>query len=85
VSVDTEGIRECMATLRNAPTLPDVFNKIIPLMESPNPGAQDTANIISSDQALSEKILRVVNLAFYGFLGRIWNITHALIILGLPR
>ena len=71
-----------MATLRNVPTLPDVFDKIIPLMESPNAGAQDIADIISSDQALSAKILRVVNSAFYGFPGRISNITHALIILG---
>jgi len=82
VSVDREGIRKRMATLRNVPTLPDVFDKIIPLMESPNAGAQDIANIISSDQALSAKILRVVNSAFCGFPGRISNITHALIILG---
>lgn len=82
MSVDTEGIRKRMATLRNVPTLPDVFYKIIPFMESPDTGAHDIANIISSDQALSAKILRVVNSAFYGFPGRISNITHALIILG---
>jgi putative nucleotidyltransferase with HDIG domain len=82
VSVDREDIRKRIGRLRNVPTLPDVFGKIIPLMESPNARAQDIASIISSDQALSAKILRVVNSAFYGFPRRISNITHALIILG---
>jgi putative nucleotidyltransferase with HDIG domain len=71
-----------MATLKNVPTLPGVFQKIIPLMENPNAKAQDIAHVISSDQALSAKILRVVNSVFYGFPGRISNITHALILLG---
>jgi len=82
MSVESVDIRRRMGTLRNVPTLPDVFGKIIPLMESPSAGAQDISNIISSDQALSAKILRVVNSAFYGFPGRISNISHALIILG---
>ena len=82
MSVESGDIRRRMGTLRNVPTLPDVFGKIIPLMESPSAGAQDISNIISSDQALSAKILRVVNSAFYGFPGRISNISHALIILG---
>jgi putative nucleotidyltransferase with HDIG domain len=82
MSVDGEAVRKRMAKLRNLPTLPDVFIKIFPLIDSPHASAKDIANIISSDQALSAKILRVVNSAFYGFPGRISNITHALVILG---
>jgi putative nucleotidyltransferase with HDIG domain len=82
VSVEKEAMQKRMATLKNVPTLPGVFEKIIPLMDSSDAGAEDVANIISSDQALSAKILRVVNSVFYGFPGRISNITHALIILG---
>jgi len=82
VSVEKEAMQRRMAALKNVPTLPGVFEKITPLMESSNAGAEDIANVISSDQALSAKILRVVNSVFYGFPGRISNITHALIILG---
>ena len=71
-----------MEALKNVPTLPGVFEKISRLIESSSTTAEDVANIISSDQALSAKVLRVVNSVFYGFPGRISNLTHALIILG---
>jgi putative nucleotidyltransferase with HDIG domain len=82
VSVDRESIRKRVEALKNVPTLPGVFEKISRLIDSSSTTAEDVANIISSDQALSAKVLRVVNSVFYGFPGRISNLTHALIILG---
>ncbi|NVM56976.1 MAG: HDOD domain-containing protein [Desulfobacterales bacterium] len=80
--VDKEDIRKRVEALKSVPTLPGVFEKISRLMERSGTAPQDIANIISSDQALSAKVLRVVNSALYGFPGRISNVTHALIILG---
>lgn len=71
-----------MEAFKNVPTLPGIFEKITLLIDSPSTTAEDVAKIISSDQALSAKVLRVVNSVFYGFPGRISNLTHALIILG---
>ena len=82
MSVDKESVRKRVEALKNVPTLPGVFQKISGLMESSSSAAEDIANIISADQALSAKVLRVVNSVFYGFPGRISNLTHALIILG---
>jgi putative nucleotidyltransferase with HDIG domain len=82
MSVDKERLRIRVKGLRNLPTLPDVYEKISDLVESPSTTAEEMGNIISSDQALSAKILRIVNSAFHGFPGRISSITHALIILG---
>ncbi len=82
MSVEKESIRKRVEALRNVPTMPGVFEKISRLMASPNTTAKDIANIISSDPTLSAKILRIVNSSFYGFPGRISNVTHALIILG---
>ena len=82
MSVDKESIRKRVKAFKNVPTLPGVFEKIVHLMESSNTAAEDVANIISSDQALSAKVLRIVNSVFYGFPGRISSLTHALIILG---
>jgi len=82
VSVDKESIRKRVEALRNVPTMPGVFEEISRLMASPNTTAKDIANIISSDPTLTAKILRIVNSSFYGFPGRISNVTHALIILG---
>ena len=82
MSVDIESIRKRVEAFKNVPTLPGIFEKITLLIDSPSTTAEDVARIISSDQALSAKVLRVVNSVFYGFPGRISNLTHALIILG---
>ena len=82
MTVDKESIRRRVEALKSVPTMPGIFEKISRLIESSETAAADVANIISSDQALSAKVLRLVNSAFYGFPGRISNVTHALIILG---
>jgi putative nucleotidyltransferase with HDIG domain len=82
VTVDAQIVRKRMGTLRNVPTLPGVFQRVISLMEGSSAGVKEVADIISSDQALSARILRVVNSVFYGFPRRISNIRHALVILG---
>jgi putative nucleotidyltransferase with HDIG domain len=82
MSVDKEGLKKRVKALKNVPTLPDVYEKVSRLVENPNTAAEAIAGVISSDQALSAKILRVVNSALHGFPGRISSVTHALIILG---
>ena len=82
MSVEKESIRKRVEALKNIPTLPGIFEKITHLMQRSNTAAEDIANIISSDQVLSAKVLRIVNSVFYGFPGRISSLTHALIILG---
>lgn len=79
---DVDGLKSRVKALKNVPTLPDVFEKVSRLVENPNTAAEEIAAVISSDQALSAKILRVVNSALHGFPGRISSVTHALIILG---
>jgi putative nucleotidyltransferase with HDIG domain len=82
VTVDREGIRKRLKSLKNLPTMPGVFQEINKSIQNPETTAEDIAKIISSDQALSAKILRIVNSVLYGFPRRISNIRHALIILG---
>jgi len=82
MTVDKKHIRKQVEALRSVPTMPGVFDKISRLIDTPETAAADIANAISTDQALSAKVLRLVNSTFYGFPGRISNITHALVILG---
>jgi putative nucleotidyltransferase with HDIG domain len=82
VKIDKENIRKRVEAMTSVPTLPGVFEKINRLMDSSEATAEDIAKVIASDQALSAKILRIVNSAFYGFPNRISSVTHALIILG---
>ena len=81
-TVDKESLRQKVKALKSVPTLPGVFDKVSELVADPDASAEDIGNVISSDQALSAKILKVVNSALHGFPGRISSVTHALIILG---
>ena len=64
-------------------TLPEVTVKIIDMVEDPKSTARDLHEIIKNDPALSAKILKVVNSAFYGLPGQIANMNRAIVLLGL--
>jgi putative nucleotidyltransferase with HDIG domain len=51
-------------------------------VNNPNTSADELNQLISLDQGLASKLLRIVNSAYYGFPKRISTITHAVVILG---
>ncbi len=67
------------------PTLPIVIAKINEVIRNPRTSASDVGNLISQDQVLTAKTLRLVNSAFYGFPRKISNITRAIVILGFQK
>lgn len=68
--------------IRNLPALPATFQEVNRLMESPDSSTEQIAKVISCDQALAAKVLRMVNSPIYGFPGRISSLQHALMLLG---
>ena len=64
-------------------TRAEITLKIVELVESPKSTAQDLNKIISTDPALSSRILKVVNSSFYGLPGQIASINRAIVMLGL--
>jgi putative nucleotidyltransferase with HDIG domain len=68
--------------LQDLPSLPAVVVRVMQSLNSPKTSASDLNQIISSDQALASKLLRLVNSPYYGFPRRITTITHAVVILG---
>lgn len=68
--------------MTNLPTLPGVVRHISRMVEDKKSTASDVGDMITRDQALSAKILRLVNSPVYGFPGRISTVTHALVLLG---
>ena len=74
-----KGITDQIKTL---PTLPAIVSHINQLMQNPRTSAEEVGRAIMTDQAISSRVLKLVNSAFYGFPGRIGTITHAVVILG---
>ncbi|MDD4892313.1 MAG: HDOD domain-containing protein [Phycisphaerae bacterium] len=64
-------------------TLPEITLKIIETVEDPRSTARDLHEIVMHDLALSARILRVVNSAFYGLPGQVASIERAIVMLGL--
>jgi putative nucleotidyltransferase with HDIG domain len=77
-----EFIERKIEDLSNLPTLPGVVKILTAMVESESVSAADIGGVISRDQVLSAKILRLVNSPIYGFPGRISSVTHALVLLG---
>ena len=64
-------------------TLPEVTVRILELVEDPKSTANDLHEVIKRDPALSAKILKVVNSAFYGLPAQIASTNRAIVLLGL--
>ncbi|HNY65122.1 MAG TPA: HDOD domain-containing protein [Deltaproteobacteria bacterium] len=77
-----EKIKSITKRIQGLPTLPPVVRKLTTMVESPDVTAQEVGRLISSDQVLSAKVLKLINSSFYGFPGRISSISHAVILLG---
>ena len=68
--------------LKSLPALPTTLQEVNRIMESPDASTEQIAKVISHDQALAAKVLRMVNSPIYGFPGRISSLQHALMLLG---
>jgi len=82
MTIDKKEMRLLINKISTLPTLPHVVRKLGKILENPMVSAEEVNRIISSDQVLTAKILKLVNSAFYGFPGQISTVTHAIVILG---
>ena len=69
-----------IADIGEIATLPEVTVKIIQIVENPKSTARDLHLVIKNDPALSARILKVVNSAFYGLPGQISGSDRVLIV-----
>ncbi|MEN6327220.1 MAG: HDOD domain-containing protein [Syntrophomonas sp.] len=77
--ISMESIVEAVNDL---PALPHVVVKVMELTEDPDATAQDISNVLNQDQAMTARVLKLANSAFYGFPRRIGTINDAIIYLG---
>jgi HD-like signal output (HDOD) protein len=61
-----EKLRRRLSTISNLPSPPLVFAQITKVINDPKTSVKDVAAIMSEDAAMSAKVLRLSNSAFYG-------------------
>ncbi|MBI2354630.1 MAG: HDOD domain-containing protein [Deltaproteobacteria bacterium] len=75
-------LKKLIMDTKTLPTLPGVVNKLNTMSENDKATVQEMAKIVSSDQVLSARILRLANSPSYGFY-RVSTISNAMILLGV--
>lgn len=75
-------IRSIIMNTKSLPTLPGVISKLNSLTDNDRSSIPEMARIVSSDQVLSARILKLANSPSYGFY-RVTTISNAMILLGV--
>lgn len=81
MSVDRVKAR-IMTVMRNLPPLPEATRRLLTVMRDEEASAQDVAKVLSSDQALAGKVLKLANSSFYGVANEVTTISRAVVIMG---
>jgi putative nucleotidyltransferase with HDIG domain len=71
--------------LKDLPTIPALLGKIISVVSDEDSSTQDLYKLISHDQALAERVLRVANSTFFGHSGEVKDIRQAIMFLGYNK
>lgn len=77
-----EKIKNKVQSIIQLPALPSVSMEVVEMVDNPKTSASQLGKVISSDQALTAKVLKIANSPFYGFPKKISTIDFAIIILG---
>jgi putative nucleotidyltransferase with HDIG domain len=85
MTIDTELLRKRVERLDGLPTLPSVASGLVSMTQSPQTSATQVGELISQDQSLTARVLKLVNSAYYGFPKQITTVNHAVVILGFSR
>ncbi len=75
-------MREILDNLHQLPSIPAVVQELIVSFDNPDLDSHHLAQKIGQDQALSAKVLRVANSAFYGLPRQVGSIQEAVTVLG---
>jgi putative nucleotidyltransferase with HDIG domain len=76
-------LKEFVKGMRSIPALPGVLVKLDRLTGNDRASVGEIARVVSSDQALAAKVLRLVNSPFYGFPSRVSTISNAMVLVGI--
>ncbi|RJP80314.1 MAG: HDOD domain-containing protein [Candidatus Zixiibacteriota bacterium] len=82
VSVTREEILQQLKGIRDLPTLPTVFAGILRALRNPNIPVKEVARVVEADQAISLKILQLINSSFYGLSRSVDSVHQAIVLLG---
>ena len=83
--MDEQAVQQFRAEVmarKNLPTIPTVLARILQLVDAETASGKDLIAVVERDQALTGKLLRLANSAFFGQTRRVATIPRAVVLLG---
>ncbi|MGL1902217.1 MAG: HDOD domain-containing protein [Fibrobacterales bacterium] len=77
-----EHLRKVTNSILSLPTLPTIAAKLIEVVDNPKTSAKMLGELISDDQVLTAKLLKMCNSAYYGLKHEVTTVNMAIVILG---
>lgn len=81
----THDVQNLLGKAMTLPTLPDVYYRLVEMIDDPMSSLADVARLIAQDTALTAQLLRIANSALFGFPARIGNIGQAVTVVGMQQ
>jgi putative nucleotidyltransferase with HDIG domain len=83
--INPDLIKKVVLRVLDLPTLSTVVSKMLRMVDSRRTSADTLARLISTDQALTAKLLKAANSAYYGYSREISTVNMAIVVLGFDR
>lgn len=82
MTVTSPSMAALMRELESLPTRTTAAVEVLWMVDDPNVGSAELAATVSSDPALTTRLMRMANSAYYGMSGRVSSATFAITVLG---
>lgn len=73
---------EILNMAKHAPPFPKVTQRVMEMIENPAVKAQDLAEVIQFDEAITANVLKICNAAYFGLSRKVSSLDEALVVIG---
>jgi HD-like signal output (HDOD) protein len=77
--------RELLERIDELPPLPAVAARVMAIADDQTTSALDLAQVLSADQAMTARLIKISNSAYYGFARKVSSVREAVVVLGFKQ
>lgn len=75
-------VEEVLMMVKNVPPYPKVAQRVMELLEDPNTTANQLAEVIQFDSAITANVLKICNAAYFGLTQKVSSLDEGLVVVG---
>lgn len=80
--IDPDQLQVMLSSIEELPTIPEILFHILKILDDPDSGASDLADVVRLDAPLTARILRLANSPYYSTRGDMADIHRCIAVLG---